>query len=158
MTRLSLIAILTVCMSMPAGTLMAQDADNMNTGGTLRGEIFDVTAQRNPIVDVTVEIVGSDGKKFTVKTDDTGTFERSGLPAGRYLINVSKEGYNGRIGRRVTVIDGGMHYVQIKMTEEDNLITFLLSNKAGKFFLPFVLGFAAGFVVALILLSLRGRA
>ena len=92
-----------------------------NNGGTVRGIIHDTTPERNAIEGVTVNIVGIDNKVFTVKTDAKGQYKFDSLPAGRYLINIHKREYNERNGKAVTIVNGGDHFVQIKMTKRDDI-------------------------------------
>ena len=116
MPRSILILIITIF------TSVAFAQENAPNGGTLRGEVFDTTAEPNPIEGVTVNIVGIDKKVVTVKTDAKGQYKCDNLPAGRYLINMSKKGYNDRVGRAVTIVDGGDHFVQIRMHKRDNAV------------------------------------
>lgn len=98
-----------------------------NQGGVVRGRIVDTTDRQNPIEDVTVIIVAQDGSEFTTTTDANGDYEKSDIPAGRYLISIYKDGYGDRLGKPVTIVNGGDHYVPLKMTEKDNIVTFLQS-------------------------------
>lgn len=93
-------------------------------GGTLRGQIVDTTAQQNPIEGVEVFIVGQDGTEFKTTTDANGDYEKSGIPAGRYLISIYKEGYGDRLGKPVTIVNGGDHYVPLKMTKKNTIMDF----------------------------------
>ena len=131
MTRLSLVLMLVACLSMSAGVVFAQD------GGTVRGQIVDTTTAQNPIESVEVKIVAQGGEEFTATTDANGDYERSGVPAGRYLISIYREGYGDRLGKPVTVVNGGDHYVPLKMTKKDNIVTFF--QKFGFVFWPLAL-------------------
>ena len=123
MTRLIFMLILAACISPFTDVIFAQD-DAMN-GGTLRGQITDVTLMQNPIKGVEVKIVAQDGgKEWTTKTDADGNYTHVGLPAGRYLISISKEGYDKRVGKSVTIVDGGDHFVPLKMAHKGNLKLF----------------------------------
>ncbi|RKU27761.1 hypothetical protein C6499_11030 [Candidatus Poribacteria bacterium] len=115
MTRFSFVLIVTACVGIFAGITFAQD-DAAN-GGTLRGTIVDTTAAQNPIEGVEVKIVAQDGTEFTTKTDANGDYKKAGIPAGRYLINISKEGYDERRGKPVTIVEGGDHFVPLKMSK-----------------------------------------
>lgn len=106
---------------MSAGVVFA------NQGGILRGQIVDTTERQNPIEGVTVIIVAQDGTEFTTTTDANGDYEKSGIPAGRYLISIYKDEYGDRLGKPVTIVNGGDHYVPLKMTKKDNIVTFLQS-------------------------------
>ena len=71
-------------------TIFAQE--DAAKGGTIRVKITDTTAAQNPIKGVKVKIVAQDGsKEFTAKTDADGNYERSGLPEGRYLTDISQK-------------------------------------------------------------------
>ena len=103
-------------------TTFAQD--DAAKGGTIRVKITDTTAAQNPIKGVKVKIVAQDGsKEFTAKTDADGNYERSGLPEGRYLINIYRRDYVGRIGKPVTVVNGGDHFVRLRMSKKNRTDT-----------------------------------
>ncbi len=123
MTRFIFMLILAACISMFTDIVFAR-ADAMS-GGTLRGQITDVTPAQNPIEDVEVKIVSQDsGKEWTIKTDADGNYKHAGLPAGRYLISISKDGYDKRVGKSVTIVDGGDHFVPLKMAEKGKVNLF----------------------------------
>ena len=127
MIRLSLAFILVVCAITSGGIIFAQ-GDFKNQAGTVRGQIVDTTEGQNPIEGVTVVIVAADGTEFTTTTDANGDFEKSGIPAGRYLISIYRKGYGDRVGKPVTVLNGGDHYVPLKMTKKDNIVDFFQSS------------------------------
>ena len=155
MTRLSLILMLVACMFMVTGIAIAQDEEAVeapsvdaaegDTGGqevdsgmggaTVRGEIIDTSANQDPIEGVSVKIVeaGSE-QEYITTTDDTGSFEQSGLPPGRYTVSVAKEGFGDRVGRSKVVAAGGEIFERIKMREKDNIISFFM--KFGFVFYP----------------------
>ena len=152
MTRLSLILMLVVCMFMSVGIVMAQEeeaadaptedasadtqeVDSMGDNATIKGEVIDTSTEQNPIEGVTVTIVSSaDDQRFTVTTDKDGQYEKTGLPAGRYTISVTKEGYGDRVGKSKVVAAGGEIFDRIKMRERDNIYTFF--KKFGFVFYP----------------------
>ena len=101
------------CIGAFIGTSFAQK--NAVNGGTLRGTITDATPAQNPIEGVEIKIVAQDGTEFTTKTDANGDYKYTGLPAGRYLINIYKAGYLKRVGKPVTIVNGGDHLVRLKM-------------------------------------------
>ena len=111
-------------MVLSVGIVFAQN-DFAQQGGTVRGQIVDTTERQNPIEGVAVKIVATNGEEYTATTDANGDYEKSGIPAGRYLISIYKEGYGDRIGKPVTVVNGGDHFVPLKMTKKDNIATFL---------------------------------
>ncbi len=107
------------CIGMIIGTSFAQnDAAN---GGTLRGTITDTTPEQKPIEGVDVQIYGRNGvHDFKVKTDANGEYKCSGIPAGRYLISTFKRGYGNRSGKPVTIVDGGDHFLPLRMAKNDD--------------------------------------
>ena len=118
MTRLRLALMVVVYTIISVGIVFAQQ------GGTIRGQIVDTTERQNPIEGVEVVIVAQDGTEFTTKTDANGDYEKSGIPAGRYLISIYKDGYGDRLGKPVTVVNGGDHYVPLKMTKKNTIMGF----------------------------------
>ena len=117
MIRFNFILILVICVVMFDGSSFAQD--DATDGGTLRGTITDVTPEQKPIEGVEIKIVAQDGTEFTTKTDANGGYKKLGVPAGRYLINISKDGYGKRIGKPVTIVNGGDHFVPLKVAKMD---------------------------------------
>ena len=124
MIRLNLALILIICVGIYVGTVFAQD-DLTQQGGTIRGQIVDTTEAQNPIEGVDVRIVATSGEEYTAITDANGDYEKSGIPAGRYLISIYRDGYGDRVGKPVTVVNGGDHYVPLKMTKKDTILDFL---------------------------------
>ena len=101
--------------------------DLTQLGGTIRGQIVDTTEMQNPIEGVEVRIVGTSGEEYIATTDANGDYKHSDIPAGRYLISIYREGYGDRVGKAVTVVNGGDHYVPLKMTKKDTIVDFLES-------------------------------
>lgn len=119
MACLRFMLITVVCVSITCvGVIFAEDKPT--TGGTLRGLIIDATPAQNPIEGVEVKIVGRSGKEWTVKTDANGNYECSGIPTDRYLISTSKEDYQGTSDKPITILNGGNHFVPLKMAEKGN--------------------------------------
>ncbi|MCY3549467.1 MAG: carboxypeptidase-like regulatory domain-containing protein [Candidatus Poribacteria bacterium] len=118
MTRLRLALMFVVYTIISVGIVFAQQ------GGTVRGQIVDTTERQNPIEGVEVIIVAQDGTEFTTKTDANGDYGKSGIPAGRYLISIYKDGYGDRLGKPVTIVNGGDHYVPLKMTKKNTIMDF----------------------------------
>jgi len=108
--------------------------ENVANGGTVRGKITDTSNAQHPIEGVQVKIVGTDGTEYKATTKATGEYKRTGIPAGRYLISIHKEGYGDRVGRPVTVVNGGDHYIPLKMTQKSNIATFVdrIQNRVEK--------------------------
>ena len=124
MRHLRYVLITVVCVGMPLGIVFAQ-GDALK-GGTVRGLITDLTPTQDPIEGVEVKIIARvSGKEWTTKTDVNGEYKQFGLPAGRYLIRISKEGYGERTGKPVTVVDGGEHFIPLKMTRKGDIKPFL---------------------------------
>lgn len=123
MARFSFVLAFIACIGMSVGTVLAQ-GEGVN-GGTVRGRIVDTSTKQNPIEGVEVKIVNTDGKEFTTTTDANGDYVRAGLPAGRYLISIYKDGYGDRVGKPVVVVNGGDHYVPLLMTKKSGVANFL---------------------------------
>ena len=119
MTRLRFVLIIVACVGMSLGSVFAQN------GGTVRGQITDLTPAQNPVEGVEVKIVAQDGgKEWTTKTDANGDYEHSGLPAGRYLISIFKEGYDARVGKPVNIVEGGDHFIPLKTSKKGRIEFF----------------------------------
>ena len=136
MRHLRFVLIVVACVGMSHGVVFAQN--DALEGGTVRGLITDLTPAQNPIEGVEVKIVAQDsGKAWTTKTDADGEYKHAGLPPGRYMISISKEGYNERVGKPVTVVDGGDHFISLKMTEKGDIaprkkrLDVLVKQRAG---------------------------
>ena len=123
MTRLNLALICVLYLVLSVGITFAQD-DSQQPGGTIRGQIVDTTESQTPIEGVDVRIVGASGEEYTAITDANGDYEKSGIPAGRYLISIYRDGYGARVGKPVSVINGGDHYVPLKMTKKNTIVDF----------------------------------
>lgn len=123
MTRLNLALICIGYMILSGGIAFAQDGFPQQ-GGTVRGQIVDTTEAQNPIEGVEVRIVGTTGEQYITTTDANGDYKKSGIPAGRYLISIYRDGYGDRVGKAVTVVNGGDHYVPLKMTKKDTVLGF----------------------------------
>ena len=123
MARFSFVLAFIACVGMSVSPLFAQDA--AINGGTVRGQIVDTSDKQNPIPGVEVKIVNVEGTEYTAITNIDGDYARIGIPAGRYLISIYKEGYGDRVGKPVTVVNGGDHFVPLKMTKRSGVATFL---------------------------------
>ena len=149
MARLNLVLICLVC----TGIVFAQDdLLEQEKGGTVRGQIVDTTEMQSPIAGVEVVIVAMDGTEFTTTTDANGDYEHAGIPAGRYLISIFKKGYAERIGRPVTVVNGGDHYLPLKMTKRDNILTLLFQSSV-----PMYWALILGVIIVLLILGRANR-
>ena len=122
MARLSFVLALFACVGMSISPAFVQ-AEAVG-GGTVRGKISDTSSVQNPIEGVQVIILAPDGTEYEATTDDQGEFVRTNIRAGRYLINLHKEGYSDRLGKPVTVVNGGEPYVRLKMPKKADGTTF----------------------------------
>ena len=65
-----------------------------------------------------------------------GNYRHDGIPAGRYLINIYREGYGDRLEKPVTVVNGGDHFVPLKMVKirkkVENIFDLFVPNKTTK--------------------------
>ena len=104
------------------GIAASQD-QAVSKGGTIDGHIKDTTLLESPINGVRVVFVNADRVEFETQTDAEGAYKHAGLPAGRYLVNVYKPGYEDRVGMPVSVIDGGRHYVPLTMNKAENIVS-----------------------------------
>ena len=102
-----------------SGIAVPEDQDTQK-GGTIIGDIKDTTLLELPIRGVRVVFVKADGAEFETQSDKDGHFERAGLPAGQYVVNIYKPGYEDRVGKPVSVIDDGRHYVPLTMNLSKN--------------------------------------
>jgi len=140
MKRLSLMLILVVCLAMYGTIAFAQEADVSGGGGRVWGQIVDTSTLQQPLREVTVVLknINKPGAEpIEGKTNDSGDYELLGVEAGRYTLSISKEGYGDRKGKPVSVIKGGDHFVSLKMTKKDNIISFF--KKMGFVFWPLAL-------------------
>ena len=119
MTRLRFVLIIVACVGMSLGSVFAQN------GGTVRGQITDLTPAQDPIEGVEVKIVAQDGnKEWTTTTDAKGEYKHAGLPPGRYLISIFKEGYDARVGKPVSIVEGGDHFIPLKTSKKGRIELF----------------------------------
>ncbi|MCY4400963.1 MAG: carboxypeptidase-like regulatory domain-containing protein [Candidatus Poribacteria bacterium] len=156
MTRLNLLMMFVMGMSSYFCVGSANELDpDYDVSATIRGEIVDTTPEENPIEGVTVKIVNStNGKEYTVTTDKDGLYKKTGLHGGRYIISAHKKGFGERIGKSKVVVYGGEIFDRIKMRKKDNIFILFMGQV---FTWQLVVGFALGFLVALIMSSGRSR-
>ena len=119
MTRFKLTFILMAFAILYSGIAVPEDHD-ASKGGTIIGDIKDTTLLESPISWVRVVFLKADGAEFETRSDKNGHFEHSGLPAGQYTVNIYKPGYEDRLGKPVSVIDDGRHYVPLTMNKAKN--------------------------------------
>lgn len=116
MTRFRLSLILMAFTILYTGSAVAED-QNTSKGGTIMGDIKDTTLLEKPLSGVRVVFVNADGAEFETQSDEEGHFERASLPAGQYVVNIYKPGYRDRLGKPVSVVDDGRHYVPLTMNK-----------------------------------------
>ena len=92
-------------------------------GGTIHGYIIDTTPAQLPIVGVRIQIDNGKGHIFETTSAETGKFTYRSIPAGDYLINIRKSGYQSRIGKPVSVTSGDVHYVPLTMNKQEDIFT-----------------------------------
>ncbi len=124
MARFGLTLVLIVHILLVSGTAVAQEQD-VTKGGTIHGYITDTTPAQLPIVGVRVQIDNGKGHIFKTTSAETGEFIYRDIPADDYLINIHKFGYQSRIGKPVSVTNGGVHYVPLTMNKKENIFTGL---------------------------------
>ncbi len=153
MKHLSLTLILASMLIIYGAVAFAQEVST----GTVRGNVVDTTTAQTPISDVRVLVVDTDGVEHEATTDEVGEYSKSGLPPGRYLLSIYKEGYGDRTGKPVTIVAGGDHYVPLKMTKKDTIVTFFA--KFGIVFWPLLLCSVAAltFIIERLFTFLRSR-
>ena len=115
------------------------------TTGTIRGNIVDTSEARLPIEGVRVVVVSSRASEYETTTDSNGDYTLI-LTPDRYLVCIYKAGYVDRIGKPVTVVAGGDHYVPLKMTKRAGLMS-LLESQFNSALWPFLLCVGSAFVL-----------
>ncbi len=124
MARFRLTFVLIVCVLVGSGVAAAQEQGRAK-GGTIHGYITDTTPAQLPIVGVRVQIDNGKGHIFETASAETGEFVYRDIPADDYLINIHKAGYQSRIGKPVSVTNGGTHYIPLTMNKKENIFTGL---------------------------------
>ena len=157
MTRLCsyMMFVVYISLSICIGNVYGQDAFIDVGGATITGEVLEGTPEQKPIEGVTVKIESiADGQEYIVTTDKDGYYEKTGLPAGRYTISVSKKGYGDRIAKSKVVAAGGEIFDRIKMGKKEYIHTYLLKQL---FTWQLLVGFALGFLLGFFIDSRRSR-
>ena len=122
MARFRLTFVLIVYVLLGSRATVAQEQSIVN-GGTIHGYIIDTTPAQLPIVGVRVQIDNGEGHVFETTSAETGKFTYRSIPAGDYLINIRKSGYQSRIGKPVSVTNGGVHYIPLTMNKKEGIFT-----------------------------------
>ena len=117
--------ILAACIVLYIAGAAAQESDTLDEKGTVHGYIVDTTPAQLPIAGVRVQIDNGKGHIFQTTSAETGEFIYRDVPADDYLINIHKSGYQSRIGKPVSVTNGGVHYVPLTMNKKKNIFTGL---------------------------------
>ena len=122
MARFGLNFVLIVYVLLVSEAAVAQEQSIVN-GGTIHGYIVDTTPAQLPIVGVRVQIDNGEGHIFETTSAETGEFAYRDIPADDYLINIHKSGYQSRIGKPVSVTNGGVHYIPLTMNKKEGIFT-----------------------------------
>ena len=115
--------ILAACVVLYIFGAAAQESDTLREKGTVHGYIIDTTPAQLPIAGVRVQIDNEKGHIFETTSAETGEFVYRDIPADDYLINIHKSGYQRRIGKPVSVTNGGVHYVPLTMNKQEDIFT-----------------------------------
>jgi len=107
------------------GVETVEDTELVGGTGVIKGNVYDTSAQKAYVSNATISYVGSGaGNRGEVPTDETGTFEITGLKPGQYIINATKQGYAKREGLPATAIAGSDTHMEIKMRKKDTPLTY----------------------------------
>lgn len=120
MIRIIALIMMILCFGIFTDNLTAEDED----GGTIKGEVLDITPDQNPIFGVKVLVIDKAGNEYTTRTNKKGEYEIKGLPGGRYTISYSKAGYGDRVGKTKLLAEGGEVFDRVKMRKKENIFTF----------------------------------
>lgn len=148
--------------------LMGQAADKLRASGTIYGTIRapNVKGYAMAVDCAHVTIVSETGEKYQCTSNAYGEYEYTGLPAGRYLINLRKKGYTDIKGIPVTIpkdgnnvrnhvnvsqeclfgeyvvhrirTDGSFLRLEHGMTQKENFFTFVLQFEGGIWLIVFL--------------------
>ena len=102
--------------------------DDIPKGGTITVELSEAAAERKPIEGAEIKLISEDGKEYVKKSDATGKYKFTGIPAGRYSLNVTKAGYRDRIKNPLVLAEGGESYQHIKMIKGNIIPRPILVN------------------------------
>lgn len=123
MVHFRLTLILVACVVLYTAGAAAQESGTLGENGAVHGYIVNTTPTQLPIAGVRITIDNKVGHIFETTSAETGEFIYRDLPAGDYLINIHKPGYQRRIGKPVSVTNGGVHYVPLTMNKRENIFT-----------------------------------
>jgi tetratricopeptide (TPR) repeat protein len=105
MTKRTLITLLAALLAIATVSAFAQE-----NAGTVKGKAIDEKAK--PLFGATVVLQSADGKKINIKADKNGEFERTGVPAGSYKVELLVDG-KPRWGADAFAVAGGQTAVLI---------------------------------------------
>jgi biopolymer transport protein ExbB len=94
------------------------------TGQTgFSGSVKAAEAGSPAIRDALIQYTGPNNTTGQVKTSTTGEFEVVDVPAGTYLLTVSANEFTTRQSQPVTVVDGAVTPVELKLRRRETVIT-----------------------------------
>ncbi len=101
------------------GNSITTAQEMLEISATIKREVLDTTPEQNPIPKVKVTVVSmATNEEYTTHTDQKGEYEIKNLPAGRYTINYTKNGYGTRVGKSKVLAPGGEIYDRTKMKKK----------------------------------------
>ncbi len=109
--------------------LMASALYSQTENAQISGQVTD--PQGLPVVGASVQVVNQDTQtKKEVKTDDSGHYVASGLPAGRYKVIVQGEGFGTTTSEEITLAAAQflVHDVQLSVRQEKASVTVQASG------------------------------
>ena len=112
---------------------LTSEQKKADSGATMKGEVIDTSPAQNPISKVNVKVVNAaQDKEYQTHTNKDGEYEITGLPAGRYTVSVSKDGYGDRVGKPKVVAVGGEIFDRIRMQKKGNILYKDLTSEQKK--------------------------
>jgi hypothetical protein len=107
----------------------APESDALKGKNIIHGKIREMFPFPTMLSDVEVEIRSVDGIVFNRTTNADGEYEFIDLPAGRYLIDLHKDGYIDRKGIPIVVTNNGNHIATV--IEEDMFASYVTVARGG---------------------------
>lgn len=92
--------------------LAALPAGAQTPGGTLKGQVTDVTGSAIPGANV---VVTGKGASKTLSTDETGSFTAAGLAPGSYTVQISKFGFANYSSKPIAIAAGKTQTLSIPL-------------------------------------------
>lgn len=112
-TRFSFLLIVIVYIGISVCPTFAEEKPGNR--GTILGKVTDQTPEQNPIEEVRINIIASDNKRYTVKTDTNGEYKIDNLPEGLYTVFSHKDGYLPT-SKKSLVVKGKETFVDLKLS------------------------------------------